>query len=73
MLVRGEPDALVVEVRTRQPTRDVALAGAGTGNGLRGLRERVGGCGGTLEAGPRPTAAGASAPAFPGGSQAPTS
>ena len=29
------------------------LAGHGTGNGLRGLRERVGAGGGRLEAGPR--------------------
>ena len=54
VLVRGQPEALVVEVRNAPATRDVALAGAGTGNGLLGLRERVGGCGGTLEAGPTP-------------------
>jgi glucose-6-phosphate-specific signal transduction histidine kinase len=52
VLVRGEPDALVVEV-TNDPAPDArALAGHGTGNGLRGLRERVGACGGRLEAGP---------------------
>jgi signal transduction histidine kinase len=52
VLVRGEPQALVIEVINAEATGDVALAGTGTGNGLRGLRERVGACGGTLEAGP---------------------
>jgi signal transduction histidine kinase len=52
VLVRGEPDGLVVELRNGPAAAEAALAGAGTGNGLRGLRERVGACGGTLEAGP---------------------
>ena len=52
MLVRGQPDALVVEVENAAAPREVALAGAGTGHGLQGLRERVAACGGTLEAGP---------------------
>jgi signal transduction histidine kinase len=54
VLVRGEPQALLVEVENAPAGRDVALAGTGTGNGLRGLRERVGACGGALEAGPTP-------------------
>ena len=53
MLVRGERDALVVERRERARRRATpTLAGAGTGNGLQGLRERVGAAGGALEAGP---------------------
>jgi signal transduction histidine kinase len=53
VLVRGGRDALEVEVRNAAATSpDAALAGAGTGNGLRGLRERVGACGGSMRAGP---------------------
>jgi signal transduction histidine kinase len=54
VLVRGEPRALVVELDNGPAPAEAALAGAGTGNGLRGLRERVSACGGTLEAGPAP-------------------
>jgi signal transduction histidine kinase len=54
VLVRGAPDALTVEVSNVQAAREAALAGVGTGSGLRGLRERVGACGGTLDAGPTP-------------------
>lgn len=54
VLVRGEPQALLVGVENAPASGEVALAGVGTGNGLRGLRERVGACGGTLEAGPTP-------------------
>lgn len=54
VLVRGEPPVLVIEVIDAGATGEAALAGTGTGNGLRGLRERVGACGGTLEAGPTP-------------------
>jgi signal transduction histidine kinase len=54
VLVRGEPPVLVVEVIDTGATGEAALAGTGTGNGLRGLRERVGACGGALEAGPTP-------------------
>lgn len=52
--VRGEPEALLVEVENPPAGGELALAGAGTGTGLRGLRERVGACGGTLEAGATP-------------------
>ena len=44
----------MVEVENSPATGEVALAGAGTGNGLRGLRERVAACGGRLGAGPAP-------------------
>jgi signal transduction histidine kinase len=50
--LEGAEDALLVEVVNGPATADGALTGAGTGNGLRGLRERVGECGGRLEAGP---------------------
>ena len=52
--VRGEPGALVVEVENAPADAEAALAGAGTGTGLQGLRERVGACGGTLDARPTP-------------------
>jgi signal transduction histidine kinase len=52
VLVRGDPDALVVQVTNDPASTTRALAGHGTGIGLRGLRELVGACGGRLEAGP---------------------
>ena len=48
----GGPRELVVDVRNPPASGHAALAGAGSGTGLRGLRERVGRCGGSLEAGP---------------------
>ena len=53
VLVNGERDALIVEV-VNDPANPSAsaLAGHGTGNGLRGLRERLSACGGRLVAGP---------------------
>jgi signal transduction histidine kinase len=50
--VRGDREALVIEVTNAPAEREPALAGVGTGTGLRGLRERAAACGGTLEAGP---------------------
>jgi signal transduction histidine kinase len=52
VLLRGDDGALLVEVANAPAPGDEALAGHGTGNGLRGLRERVGAIGGRLEAGP---------------------
>jgi signal transduction histidine kinase len=52
VLVRGDPEALTVEVENGAATERHPLAGTGTGNGLRGLRERAGGLGGTIHAGP---------------------
>lgn len=52
--VRADREALVVEVTNASAASDRALAGTGTGTGILGLRERVGDCGGTLEAGPTP-------------------
>jgi len=50
--IDGAKDALVVAVVNGPATATSSLEGAGTGNGLRGLRERIDECGGTLDAGP---------------------
>jgi len=50
--LRGAEDAVDVEVRNGAAGSEPELRGAGTGNGLGGLRERVDACGGTLDAGP---------------------
>jgi signal transduction histidine kinase len=50
--LRGSAEDLVVQVQNEPAPRDATLAGIGTGNGLRGLRERVSDCGGTMDAGP---------------------
>jgi signal transduction histidine kinase len=51
VLVRGNREALLVEVTNTPAASERALAGTGTGTGLQGLRERVGSCGGVLAAG----------------------
>jgi signal transduction histidine kinase len=52
--VRGERDDVVVELANGTPAAaaEGPLRGTGTGNGLRGLRERIGSRGGTVLAGP---------------------
>jgi signal transduction histidine kinase len=50
--VHGGREAILVEVANDPAQGETAFAGAGTGTGLQGLRERVGACGGTFEAGP---------------------
>jgi signal transduction histidine kinase len=50
--VRGERDALSVEVVNAAASAQPALAGVGTGTGLRGLRERADAHGGRVTAGP---------------------
>jgi signal transduction histidine kinase len=50
--LRAGRDELIVEVENDAADNEATLAGAGTGNGLRGLRERVDACGGRVEAGP---------------------
>jgi signal transduction histidine kinase len=52
--VRGGEDALDVEVANGAAKTQEDLRGAGTGNGLGGLRERVDASGGSLRAGPLP-------------------
>lgn len=52
--LHGDREALLVEVANLPTRAEAALAGAGTGHGLQGLRERVTACGGTLDAGPLP-------------------
>jgi signal transduction histidine kinase len=54
VVVRGAQDELAVEVANAAATTEAALAGTGTGNGIRGLRERVGAIGGRVEASPTP-------------------
>jgi len=48
----GGREPLIVEVTNAPAQGEAALAEAGTRTGLQGLRERVGACGGVLEAGP---------------------
>ena len=52
--VHGERDAVSVEVVNAAAAAQSGLAGAGTGTGLRGLRERAGAHGGSVAAGPTP-------------------
>jgi len=51
VLVGGDANELLVEVVNARAASEVALVGVGTGHGLIGLRERVGGCAGQLDAG----------------------
>jgi signal transduction histidine kinase len=50
--VCGDRHSLLVEVTNAPAASETALAGVGTGTGLRGLRERVSACGGVVDAGP---------------------
>jgi signal transduction histidine kinase len=52
--LRSGTDALDVEVTNGAAQAEHALRDAGTGNGLAGLRERIGACGGRLQVGPLP-------------------
>jgi signal transduction histidine kinase len=52
VLVSGDTDALIVEVCNEPPPAASALGGHGTGNGLRGIHERISTCGGQLDTGP---------------------
>jgi signal transduction histidine kinase len=54
VLVRGDTVGLMIEVENDPAPAEHSLSGAGTGTGLRGLRERVAACGGALDAGPTP-------------------
>ncbi|HEY5261236.1 MAG TPA: histidine kinase [Solirubrobacteraceae bacterium] len=52
VLLCHERDAMIVEVANDPAPGSAALAGHGTGNGLRGLREHLDALGGQLQAGP---------------------
>ena len=52
VLVKGTSAELLVEVTNEPAPAAASLAGAGTGSGLQGLRERIGTAGGSLDAGP---------------------
>jgi signal transduction histidine kinase len=54
VLVRSESRAMLVEIENDAAGADASLAHDGTGNGLRGLRERAASHGGTVHAGPAP-------------------
>ncbi len=52
--LRGDDEAIGIEVRNGAAGSEPELRGAGTGNGLAGLRERIDACGGSIDAGPLP-------------------
>jgi signal transduction histidine kinase len=53
VLVEASPQAAVITIENGRPRGESSqLRTAGGGHGIRGMRERVGGCGGALEAGP---------------------
>lgn len=52
VLLRGEPGTVTVEISNGPAPHATELAGHGTGNGLRGLREQLDAMGGQLDAGP---------------------
>ncbi len=54
VLLGADPQMLRIEVANGPATAPTALVGAGTGNGLRGLRELLAESGGTLDAGATP-------------------
>lgn len=54
VLLRADSQTLRIEVANGPATAQTALSSAGTGNGLRGLRELLAESGGTLDAGPTP-------------------
>ena len=54
VLLRTDAQTLRIEVANGPAAAPTALAGAGTGNGLRGLRELLAANGGTLDAGATP-------------------
>jgi signal transduction histidine kinase len=54
VLVRNESQGMLIEIANDAAGADASLAHDGTGNGLRGLRERAASYGGTVHAGPAP-------------------
>jgi signal transduction histidine kinase len=54
VLVRHEPHEMLIEIENDAAGAAGPLAHDGTGNGLRGLRERAASYGGTVHAGPAP-------------------
>jgi signal transduction histidine kinase len=54
VLVRNETQGMLVEIENDAAGAEGPLAHDGTGNGLRGLRERAASYGGTVHAGPAP-------------------
>jgi signal transduction histidine kinase len=52
--MRCSAGRLLVDVENEGEPALVGSPAAGGGNGLRGMRERIESCGGTLRSGPRP-------------------